>query len=143
MARRAAPNEDRTRVTLTWVFSRSDLATVSGATGSIPSLFTQGLVLPRTPLYWKHTKRAGVHSISGGMYTLPPYGSIRSFLGECVMYPPDFACACTLCMHVFCKNRGVFRGLLAGVFGDCPPDPARYQYFSRSVPCGRRGSGLI
>ena len=29
MARRAAPNEDLTQVTLTWVFSRSDLATVA------------------------------------------------------------------------------------------------------------------
>ena len=101
MARRAAPNEDRTRVTLTWVFSRSDLATVSGATGSIPSLFTQGLVLPRTPLSWKHTKRAGVHSISGGMYTLPPYGSIRSFLGRVCHVSPDFACTLArfVCMY--------------------------------------------
>ncbi len=80
----------------------------------IPSLTFEIFALRRPPLPCKHTKRAGVHSFSGGMYTLPPYGSIWSFWGECVMYPPDFAC--TLCMHVFCEDRGVFRGLLAGVF---------------------------
>ncbi len=63
-----------------------------GATRSIPSLFTQGLVLPPTPLSWKHTKRAGVHSFSGGMYTLPPLRVYLVVWGECVMYPPDFAC---------------------------------------------------
>ncbi len=93
MARRAAPNEDRTRVTLTWVFSRPDLATVASVQ---PGRYRRYLLKVLFSLLLHYL--GSIESVQActrfrGVCTpSPPYGSIWSFWGECVMYPPDFAC---------------------------------------------------
>src|SRR5215207_1461019 len=105
-----------------------------GATRFIPSLFFEIIVLRRLLLSCKHRKRARVHSISEGGGTSPVSDLFSPFWVGGGISPPFGLHACTLCMHVFCEDRGVFRDLLAGVFGDCPPDPARNSHFHGAYP---------
>src|SRR5215211_1978642 len=98
-------------------------------------------MLPRTPLSCKHTKRAGVHSISGGMYPLPPFLAIFVVLrGEGGVSPLFGLHACTLCMLVLCEVRGVFRDLLVGVSEIVLQIPLKISTFRGTYPAGGVGA---
>jgi len=81
------------------------------------------LVLPRPPLSWKHSRRARVHSFSGGGTLFPLFGVISSLGGEGCVSPPFCLHACTLFMLVLCEARGVFRDL-----------PARFSEIVFQIP---------
>jgi hypothetical protein len=116
-----------------------------GATRSIPSLPSlsfEVFALRRLPLSCTHTRRA--LDFGGAGTPSPPFLAILVVSRGRGGVSPLFGLhACTLCMLVLCEIRGVFRDLLARILGGFPPDPAIYQCFSRSVPCGRRWSGLV
>jgi hypothetical protein len=109
VARRAAPNEDRTRVTLTWVFSRSDLATV----GSVqPRPYRRYLLKVLCSLLLHFL--GSIESVQAcirfrGVCTPSPLTGLSGRFGGSVSYIPPFCLhACTLCMLVLCEARGIF-----------------------------------
>src|SRR5918993_5309364 len=125
---------------------RSDLATVATVQPGPYRRYRRYLSRSLRSVVFRSLARIqGVHSISGGQVPPPPLpGYSRRFEGGGGGVSPLFGLhACTLCMLVLCEIRGVFRDLLARILGGFPPDPAIYQCFSRSVPCGRRWSGLV
>ena len=99
----------------------------------------RGLCAPSTsaPLQAYKACRCALVFGGGG---IPPSLTFLAVWGEGGYLPRFRLHACTPCMHVFCEDRGVFRGLLAGVFGDCPPDPARNRYFRGVYPAEGEGA---
>jgi hypothetical protein len=97
---------------------------------SLSSLFFEIIVLRRPLLSCKHTKRAGVHLISGGGGTSPVPDLFSPFWGEGGISPPFGLHACTLCMLVVHEACGVFRTFWQGECEDCPPNPAKNRDLS-------------
>ena len=142
MARRAAPNEDRTQVRLTWVFSGSDLATVASVQPGRYRRYLLKVLFSLILHYLGNIESVQACARFRGVCTpLALQVYLVVFGGSVVMYPPDSACIRFVCMYFV--TIGEYSRSSGRCFLRLPSRSRKKPPFSRSVFCGRRGSGLI